>query len=108
MLDAIPGRGGLPILPDQMVQTEQFDETVKAYEDNINDVKGRLNPAPGGPEMAKQDLHAYLCSRTRIDKRKRQTALDPLIDERIEILKKLAQFDTDEFTFTYEVVWVLG
>ena len=99
MLDAIPDRGGLPILPDQMVQTEQFDETVKAFEENVEDVSGKLKH---GPLTAKQYLHAYLCSKTRVDKRKRQTALDPLIDERIEILKKLAQFDTDEFPFTYE------
>ena len=82
-----------------MVQTEQFDETVKAFEENVEDVSGKLKH---GPLTAKQYLHAYLCSKTRVDKRKRQTALDPLIDERIEILKKLAQFDTDEFPFTYE------
>ena len=101
-LEAIPGKGGVPILPDQMVQTEQFDETVKSFEENVEDVSGKLKHGLSTPLGAKQYLHAYLCSKTRVDKRKRQTALDPLIDERIEILKKLAQFDTDEFPFTYE------
>lgn len=100
VLEAIPGKGGVPMLPDQMVQKEQFDETVKAYEENIKDMAGKIGKSNNHPVTT--DLHAYLCSKTRVDKRKRQTALDPLIDERIEILKKLAQFDTDEFPFTYE------
>ena len=101
-LGAIPGKGGGPMLPEQMVQMEEFDDTVRAFEENIEDVKSKLNRGVGDPKTIKQDLHAYLCSKTRINKRKRQTALDPLIDERIAILKKLAQFDIDEFPFIYE------
>jgi cysteine-rich repeat protein len=85
---------------NEMVQAEQFDDTVRAYEENITDVKSKLNRGFHDPRMAKEELHAYLCSRTRVDKRKRQNALDPLVDERIEILKAIAKTDSDKFPFT--------
>jgi hypothetical protein len=101
-LGAIPGRGGIPTLPDEMVQAELFDDTVKALEENINDLQGKLGRNIQDPTTAKQTLHGFLCSRKRVDKRKRQNALDPLVDARIEILKALAKMDCDQFPFTYE------
>jgi hypothetical protein len=50
----------------------------------------------------KQELHAWLCTRTRVDKSKRQAALEPLVDERIDILLKLAMFDPDQYPVVIE------
>jgi hypothetical protein len=81
-LGAVPGRGGVPELSDMLVQKEEFDVAVTAYD--------------------KVTLHSFLCTRTRVDKRKRQTALEPLVDERIEILMQLAKIDQEQFPFTFE------
>ena len=97
-LGAIPMHG-TPILPENMVQTEQFDETVKALADNITEMQSKLQRDTG---PLKQTLHTYLCRNIRVDKRKRQAALDSLLDERIEILKKLSRFNPDDYPFTYE------
>ena len=43
-----------------------------------------------------------MCTRTRVDKRKRQANLEPLVDERIEILLELAKIDQDKFPFVSE------
>jgi hypothetical protein len=86
-LGAVPGRGGLPELSDKLIPVEVFDDTVK-----------RLQETPG----QKYNLHGFLCTRIRVDKRKRQETLEPLIDERINVLLRLSQFDPDEFPFVVE------
>ena len=83
-LGAVPGRGGIPELSEMLVQPEDFEAAVTASGFN------------------KATLHNYLCTRTRVDKRKRQAALDPLVDERIEILMALSQIDQDKFPFACE------
>lgn len=87
-LGAVPGIGGLPKLSDALVQKEEFDELVKRYQE--------------GDEMKLARLHSYLCTRIRVDKRKRRAALEPLVKERLEILMKLSQFDPDEFPVVIE------
>jgi hypothetical protein len=88
-LGAIPGRGGVPVLPDNFVQREEFVEAVKTFME----------------KSMKEELHGLLCSRTPVDKRKRQTELDPLVDERIDILQKLLSFNQDDYPFTFERVF---
>jgi hypothetical protein len=90
---------GTPKLPENMVQTEQFDDTVKALEDNISEIQSKLR---NDPTSMKHALHIYLCRNTRVDKRKRQASLDPLLDERIDILKKLSRFNPDDYPFAYD------
>jgi hypothetical protein len=83
-----------------LIQNEDFDNTVDTYlKIDCATTFGRrcLNPV-----MAKQDLHAFLCTRTRVDRRARQAALEPLVDERIEILLKLVKYDQDRFPFAIE------
>ena len=87
-LGAIPGRGGVPELSEMLVQINEFDGFV-----------ARANAAHG---YDKATLHSFLCTRTRVDKRKRQAALDPLVDERIDILLKLTKYDPDDVPFTFE------
>lgn len=86
-LGAVPGRGGVPELPDMLVQKETFDETVKCYQESSEQ---------------KVLLHSFLSTRTRVDKRKRQGTIESLVNERIEILLKLSQFDPDEFPVVIE------
>ena len=81
-LGAIPGRGGVPELSDMLVQKEDFDVAVTQFD--------------------AATLHNFLCTRTRVDKRKRQGILKPLVDERFEILLQLAKIDQDATPFTYE------
>ena len=100
VLGAVPGRGGVPILADTLVQYEAFDDTVRAYEENMRDVEGRVQRFD--PNMMKQDLHAFLCGRVRVDRAKRQKTLDPLVDERIGILKKLSKFNPDDYPFEFD------
>ena len=90
----------MPVLPDSFVQFNAFDDTVKAYEENMKDVQSRSRTFD--PVMMKQDLHAFLCSRVRVDRVKRQKTLDPLVDERIEILKKLSRINPDDYPFEFE------
>ncbi len=90
---------GTPKLPENMVQIEQFDETVKTLEENITQIQIRLGR---DPSAMKHILHVYLCHNARIDKRKRQASLDPLLDERIDILKKLSRFNPDDFPSTFD------
>lgn len=86
-LGAVPGRGGVPELSDMLIQDEDFDTAVQRFKEN--------------PE-SKVLLHSFLCTRTRVNKRKRQESLDPLVDERIEILLKLSQFSPDEYPVRVE------
>jgi hypothetical protein len=88
-LGAVPGRGGVPELSDMLVHNEDFDGWVTM---SITTPRG----------YDKASLHKFLCTRTRVDKRKRQTALEPLVDERIEILMQLSKIDQDKFPFTFE------
>ena len=88
-LGAVPGRGGVPELSEMLVQSEEFDgwlakctQTAHVYD--------------------KAWLHSFLCGRTRVDKRKRQATLEPLVDERLEILMELCKIDQDKFPFTCE------
>jgi hypothetical protein len=69
-----------------LVQNENFDIAVTGMQSK-ND---------------KVTLHNFLCTRTRVDKRKRQANLEPLVDERIEILLELAKIDQDKFPFVSE------
>ncbi len=87
-IGAVPiniGRGGFPKLPDTLIQKEEFDESV-----------AQLRKATS------RQLHAYVSTRIRVDRKERQRKLDSLVDERINILLKLAQFDPDEFPFVVE------
>ena len=83
-LGAVPGRGGVPELSEMLVQLEDFDAAVtsRGYD--------------------KATIHAYLCTRIRVDRRKRQAALEPLVNERIEILMELAKIDQDKYPFVCE------
>ena len=72
-LGAVPGRGGLPVLPEYLVDSGDFDEFVATAQ--------------------RAELHSWLCTRMRVDKRKREAALPALVDERIGLLKALAMFD---------------
>ena len=82
-LGAVPGRGGVPELSEKLVQSEEFDAAAAYRHD-------------------RGTLHAFLCTRIRVDKRQRQAALEPLVEERFEILLELAYIDQDKFPFTCE------
>ena len=97
-LGAVAGRGGVPELSDMLIQNEDFDTCIETYHKN-KEANGRQRQ---DPLMAKQHLHAFLCTRTRVDRRARQAALEPLVDERIEILLKLVKYDQDRFPFAIE------
>jgi hypothetical protein len=47
-------------------------------------------------------LHAYVSTNIRVDRKERQRKLNSLVDERIDILLRLAQFDPDDFPFVVE------
>ena len=83
-LGAVPGRGGIPELSAMLVQSEDFDIAVTSH------------------GFDKATLHSFLCTRTRVDKRKRQAALEPLVDQRIEILMELVKIDQDKYPFVCE------
>jgi hypothetical protein len=85
-LGAVPGRGGVPVLSDNLVQKEDFDKWVEESK--------RM--------QCKEQLHHWLCTRTRVDKRKRQSAIPALTDERIEMLLALSKFDPDAFPVVIE------
>lgn len=99
-LGAVPGEGMLPVLPDSLVQFEVFDDNVRANEENIRDVG--VIAQHFDRNSLKKNLHGFLCTHTRVDRAKRQKTLDPLIDERIEILKKLSKINPDEYPFEYD------
>ncbi len=85
-LGAVAGNGGTPRLSKNLLQSDEFDAQVNEC------IK----------KDAKESLHGFLCTKTRVDKRKRQAAMDPLVDERINILLKLTKYDPDEVPFTFE------
>ena len=85
-LGAVPGRGGVPELSDMLVQKEEFDMCVKSFQETGD----------------KHLLHSWLCTRTRVDRGKRQATLEPLVGERIDLLLKLSRHDPDEFPFVFE------
>jgi hypothetical protein len=102
-LGAIPGRRGVPILPEDFVQTDEFKKTVEKYQwDNIAENLSRAAGKIFKDGTPIEDVHAYLCSHTPVDKRKRQKELDTLVGERIDILKKLLSFNQDDFPFTFD------
>ena len=96
-LGAVQGRGGIPVLPDKFIQKEEFDATLQAIIMSDADQRRGVN-AP----TAKENLHSYLVSRVRVDRKKRQDELDKLVDERISLLLRLASYDPDEYSFTYD------
>lgn len=112
-IGAVPGRGGIPVLSDKLIQKEDFDVYVESFVDRIK-AKPRAgamgaNTAKPSSDMSnvnttndKETLHSWLCTRTRVDRRKHQETLEPLVDERIDILLKLSQIDPDEFPFVVE------
>ena len=85
-LGAVAGSSGTPRLSKHLLSVEDFDAQVNEYTLRNN----------------KEFLHEFLTTKTRVDKRKRQTALEPLVDERIEILMQLSKIDQDKFPFTFE------
>lgn len=101
-LGAVPGRGGIPVLPEHFVQTEEFDETVRALQENMRAVNDQLSRRGASIQSGKEGLHGYLVSKRRVNKRKRQAALDSLVDERIDILLKLCGYDPDETPFSFD------
>jgi Asp-tRNA(Asn)/Glu-tRNA(Gln) amidotransferase C subunit len=95
-LGAVPGRGGLPELSDKLIQKDDFDTYINSLR-AADTQRVRWDPL-----MKQQELHGWLCTRTRVDKSKRQAALEPLVDERIDILLKLAMFDPDQYPVVIE------
>jgi hypothetical protein len=104
-LGAVPSpMNGMPELDHTLVQAESFDRDVKEYQCKMAE-SCLIEKRPGIVgifDSSRQSLHRLLVSFTRVDKRKRQAALDPLIDERIEILLKLSQYDPDDFPVVVE------
>lgn len=92
-LGAIPGIGGLPELSGSFVQKEDYDIWIKSSYNAVAQC-WRKDSLPA--------LHKWLCSKTRVDRRRRQTALEPLVDERLDILLQLAQFDPDQYPVVIE------
>ncbi len=101
-LGAVPGRGGIPVLPEHFVQTDEFDETVRALQENMRAVNDQLSRRGVSIQSGKEELHWYLVSKRKVNKRKRQAALDSLVDERIDILLKLCSYDPDEIPFSFD------
>jgi hypothetical protein len=101
-LGAVPGRGGIPVLPDHFVQIEQFDETVVALKGNMTRGGGGGGSSFSTLGSARENLHNFLVYRTRINRSKRQELLDSLVDKRIDVLLKLCSFDPDETPFTFD------
>jgi hypothetical protein len=101
-LGAVPYMG-LPMLPVHFVQTEEFDEQVRLLQEEENN-NNKLAPISSGRQImgAKDSLHAYLTSKHKVDRRKRQAALDVLVDERIDILLKLCRYDPEETPFSFD------
>jgi hypothetical protein len=82
-LGAVPGRGGLPELPDRFLDPEIFDKHVREARDS-----GDLH-----------SLHGLLIKCSRINKRKRQPIVDTLVEEKLDILIKLSLYDQDLHPF---------
>ena len=99
-LGAVPGKGGIPIIPDQFVQTEEFNETVKAFQENMETADKQCGLTFA--RIGKEDLHGFLVNKRNVNRKKRQAALDALVDERINILMKLCSYDLDEFPFNFQ------
>ena len=84
-LGAVPcPNGGLPILSSQLMDFEQFDMTVADLSKNSEQEK---------------HLYGFLCNYIRVDRKRRQEALKPLVKERLQILLKLSRFDPADFPF---------
>ena len=113
-LGAVPYKGS-PMLPVHFVQTEEFDEQVRLFfslQESTQPISGQqqqqLAFGEGGGvgfysvQDAKKSLHAYLTSKHKVNRRKRQAALDVLVDERIDILLKLCSYDPEETPFSFD------
>lgn len=85
-LGAVPGRGGVPQLPENFISPASFDQIVAKYQEN-ND---------------KFTLHNWLCTRMRLDVDKKQAKLDRLVNARIEVLLQLAKHNFDEYPVVVE------
>ena len=113
-LGAVPYKGS-PMLPVHFVQTEEFDEQVRLFfslQESTQPISGQqqqqLAFGEGGGvgfysvQDAKNSLHAYLTSKHKVNRRKRQAALDVLVDERIDILLKLCSYNPEETPFSFD------
>jgi len=101
-IGAVPGRGGIPVLRADLVDSEEFDETVTTLLENMREQEQPLSVRRSSDLTGKEELHGYLVSKIKVDKKKRQMELDGLVRERIEILLKLSSFDPDEIPFAFD------
>jgi hypothetical protein len=101
-IGAVPGRGGIPVLRADLVDSEEFDETVTTLLENMREQEQPLSVRRSSDLTGKEELHGYLVSKIKVDKKKRQMELDGLVRERIEILLKLSSFDPDEIPFSFD------
>jgi hypothetical protein len=101
-LGAVPGRGGVPVLREDFVDAKEFDETVDALLENMQEVEQGLSTRRIVGHTGKEELHGYLVSKIKVNKKKRQGELDGLVQERIEILLKLCSFNLDEPPFSFD------
>lgn len=102
-LGAVSGRGNIPVLPAHFVQTEEFDETVRVLQAKMKAVNDKPSrESVNDLQHVQEELHGYLVSKQRVNRRKRQEALDSLVDERISILLKLCRYDLDTTPFSFD------
>ena len=78
--------GGIPMLPENLVHWDEFDAAVENFR---------------GEKNGKQDLHMYLVSKIRVDRRRIESVFESLVNERINILLKLCYYDQHETPFSF-------
>ena len=83
-LGAVPGNNGVPMLPDEFVQDEEFNSCI-----------GQLAGASVG------ELTKYLCTMVKVDRRGLMEKLQPLVARRLDLLIELCRINQTEFPFSF-------
>ena len=93
LIGAVPSELGVPVLPSNLVHNADFDSSVRDMQE-------------GGVHV-KEDLHAFLVSKIRVDKVKRTDELSILVDKRIQLLISLQRIDKDLCPFSHELQFIV-
>lgn len=83
-LGAVPDMNGVPMLPDEFVQDEEFNSCIS-----------QLAGASVG------ELTKYLCTMVKVDRRGLMEKLQPLVARRLDLLIKLCRINQTEFPFSF-------
>jgi hypothetical protein len=83
-LGAVPDMNGVPMLPDEFVQDEEFNSCIS-----------QLAGASVG------ELTKYLCTMVKVDRRGLMEKLQPLVARRLDLLIELCRINQTEFPFSF-------